>query len=69
MTKFREDIERVINCHSMENGSDTPDWILARYLEACLAAFDAAVQERETWYGRNRSPMHPPHDPEAERAE
>ncbi len=50
---LREDIRSAINRHSAENGSNTPDFILAQYLEACLAAFDVAVQRRETWYGRD----------------
>lgn len=55
--KFREKIERAINQHSMENGSNTPDFILAKYLADCLAAFDKATNARERWYGRsNRGP-------------
>jgi hypothetical protein len=49
---LREDIQRAINCRSAENGSDTPDWILAEYLMDCLAAFDKGVKARESWYGR-----------------
>ena len=44
---FREDLTDLINKHSKENGSDTPDFILARYLENCLEAFDIALQERD----------------------
>jgi hypothetical protein len=49
---FRHALEQLINRHSMEQFSNTPDWILAAYLEGCLAAFDRAVRARETWYGR-----------------
>lgn len=52
MSDFLSDLERLINKHSMENGSNTPDFILAKYLEACLAAFNASVNRREQWYGR-----------------
>lgn len=38
----------------MENGSNTPDYILADYLSECLAAFDKAVSMRERFYGRAR---------------
>lgn len=51
MSNFRRDIETAINRNSAENGSDTPDYILARYLEACLAAFDLAVRDRDEWHG------------------
>lgn len=51
-TPFEEELRSAINRKSKENGSDTPDWILARYLSACLDAYDSAVQSRERWYGR-----------------
>lgn len=49
---LRDEIRAAINRHSAENGSNTPDLILAEYLTGCLAAFDRAVNMRETWYGR-----------------
>jgi hypothetical protein len=52
MDEFRKDLERLINRHSLENGSDTPDFILAEYLTKCLEAFDWCVTNREKWHGR-----------------
>lgn len=52
---LREEIEEALNRHSAENASNTPDLILARYLYSCLNAFNAAVNERERWYGRENS--------------
>jgi hypothetical protein len=49
---LREDIQNALNRNSAENGSNTPDFILAEYLMACLAAFDATSRARERWYGR-----------------
>jgi len=49
---LRQRIEKLLNAHSAENGSDTPDFILAEYLVDCLEAFDKAVLAREKWYGR-----------------
>lgn len=49
---LKELIETAINKVSAENGSDTPDFILAEYLVGCLAAYDKAVTAREKWYGR-----------------
>jgi hypothetical protein len=46
----------LLNKESAENESNTPDHILAQYLLACLAAFNTAVQQRETWYGRDARP-------------
>lgn len=48
--KFETEVGDLINRYSLENGSDTPDFILARYLRDCLVAFDAATKRRATWY-------------------
>lgn len=50
--EFRGALKDLINYHSMENGSNTPDFILAEYLTDCLAAFDRAISAREDWHGR-----------------
>ena len=52
VTDFEAELRHLLNCCSRENGSDTPDFVLARYLTACLEAFDTAVERREAWYGR-----------------
>lgn len=49
---FEKKMETAINQCCMENGSDTPDFILASYLVDCLKAFNAAVSCREKWWGR-----------------
>ncbi len=54
MNDFLTELKVVINRHSMENGSDTPDFILATFLRDCLAAWDRAVRRREKWYGRGQ---------------
>ena len=48
---FRGDLTDLINTHSKEAGSNTPDYILAQFLEGCLSAFDQATKERVHWYG------------------
>jgi hypothetical protein len=53
--EFRAELEKLINRHSMENGSNTPDFVLATYLADCLEAFDKASTHRESWYGRAAS--------------
>lgn len=47
-----EEIRHVLNKYSMENLSDTPDFILAAYLLDCLESFSKATVRREQWYGR-----------------
>ena len=49
-------LSAALNRFSAENASNTPDWILAQYLLGCLAAWNTAVQQRETWYGRDARP-------------
>jgi hypothetical protein len=49
---FRDELSTLINKHSKENGSNTPDFILAEYLTKTLAVFDETVATRERWYGR-----------------
>ncbi len=52
MSNFRKELEAAINRCSQENGSNTPDFILADYLANCLLAFDSAVNAREKWHSR-----------------
>ena len=56
-TQFEKELRQLINKHAMENISNTPDLVLAKYLCACLEAFDNAVHRREVWYGREDKPL------------
>ena len=47
---FHRELASVINRYSRENRSNTPDFILAEYLEACLKAFESSTQYRDHWY-------------------
>lgn len=53
--EFEREISAVINRFSKENGSNTPDFILAEYLNECLKAFNTASRAREKWYGKSLS--------------
>lgn len=50
--EFTKELTSLINRYSIENGSNTPDFILAKYLVNCLTVFEMRVNEREKWYGR-----------------
>lgn len=52
---FVDKISSVINQHSKENCSNTPDFVLANYLNDCLEAFNKASNAREKWFGKNLS--------------
>ena len=49
--RFANELITLINRHSMENGSDTPDFILAQYLKKCLEAYEYAAKSRDKWFG------------------
>jgi hypothetical protein len=51
MKTFRRELISLINKHSRENGSNTPDYILAEYLIECLHTFDKITKMRNEWYG------------------
>lgn len=57
--KFYDELVSLINSHSKENESDTPDFILAEYLLDCLSTFNRNIRRREEWYGRGRKPEPP----------
>ena len=46
---FVRELSDLINKHSMENGSDTPDFILAGFLSDVLTSWNLAVKRREEW--------------------
>lgn len=50
--KFEKELQELLNRHSKENGSNSPDYILARYLTRCLEVYDYAVLQREGFFGR-----------------
>ena len=49
---LKRDLTALINRYSLENESNTPDFILAQYLAACLDAYNMALIQRARWYGR-----------------
>ena len=54
---FLEELTSLINRYSMENGSNTPDFLLAEFLDCQLRTWDQYVTRRERWYGREESPL------------
>lgn len=49
---FEQELRDLINRYSLENESNTPDFILAEFLIKCLEAFNEASNKREEWYGK-----------------
>lgn len=51
MSDLIKELEAIINSHSVENESDTPDFLLASYLSECLKTWAKIVKARDDWYG------------------
>jgi hypothetical protein len=51
---FKAELEILINKHSQENKSNTPDFILCEYILNCLGAWERAIERRDKWYGDKR---------------
>ncbi len=49
--QFQKELKELLNNHCKENGSNTPDYILAEYLIGCLENFDKTTRNRKNWYG------------------
>lgn len=56
MTTLREDLVELINKHSREIESNTPDFILADVMCDALIAYERGVRARDTWYGISPAP-------------
>ena len=50
MEEFRKELQQLINRHSLENGSGTPDFVLADYLVKCLQNFNDAYRSKEIFF-------------------
>ena len=53
MSPFEQKLTDIINGHSMENGSNTPDFLLAEYMVSCLELFNRTTAKRDKWYGKD----------------
>jgi hypothetical protein len=49
---FENELINLINRYSIENGSDTPDFILARYIMNCLNAYEIAMDSRNSFFAQ-----------------
>lgn len=53
---FERELSSLLNRHSKENDSNTPDYQLAVFIIECLQVFTNAVTARDAWYGMNPEP-------------
>lgn len=56
MDEFEKELEILINKYSIENYSNTPDYILAKWLCEQLDSFRNIMILRDAWHGNNSKP-------------
>jgi len=56
MKPLNQELETLLNGYSEENESNTPDFILAKFMLACLEQFNVATRARDRWYGVHLEP-------------
>ena len=49
MGTLEHELTNLLNSFSAETSSDTPDFVLARYLLSCLNAYCVAVNQCREW--------------------
>lgn len=51
--RFKEELQQLINRLSIDNETNTPDFILAQHLCDCLETFKKSTERRAEWYGED----------------
>jgi len=46
---FEDELTAILNSHSVETMSGTPDFILAEFMVGCLKSFNTAVRRGAEW--------------------
>ena len=52
-TTFERELQSLLNNHSKENESNTPDFLLSEFLTGCLKAYNTALKKRDKWFDIN----------------
>jgi hypothetical protein len=47
---FRQELEKLINKHGIDNLLNTPDYILANYVIDSLMVYGNATEKRDSWH-------------------
>lgn len=62
MGNLENDLRKLLNTYSAENGSDTPDFILAEFMMNSLDAFNKATNRRKEWFAPKEDENEPQED-------
>lgn len=54
-SEFERELSGLLNKHSLENKSNTPDFILARYMVKCLKTYNKAINKRDKWFNNSKT--------------
>lgn len=49
---FLKELTRLLNKHNLDTHTNTPDFILARYLLGCYQEFRKGTRLRDQWHGK-----------------
>jgi hypothetical protein len=49
---FKKELEQLLNKYSIDNDTNTPDFILADYLTGCIKVYNKTTVKRDDWSGR-----------------
>lgn len=49
IAEFKKSLQTLINCHSMEQFSNTPDFILADHMVQSMLSFGDTMARRDKW--------------------
>lgn len=60
---FVRDIAAVCNRYSIENNSDTPDFMLAEFMTGCLNVYENTLRARTEWMQPSHATQQPPEPP------
>lgn len=56
MSDLERELQSLLNRHCAENGSNTPDFLLAEFLLGCLIAYNTTTKARDKWYNVHLEP-------------
>jgi len=50
---FEKELTVILNIYSKENASNTPDFILSKYLSVCLENYNETLKARQKWFDKS----------------
>lgn len=53
MSDFEKELTDLLNRYSIDQKTDTPDFVLARYLNDCINSLSTMIDKRENWSSKD----------------